>query len=53
MLTGKGVTAWQHALADLAPAAPSPGPLPASNPLPGGLAAELVNALAALALTGT
>jgi hypothetical protein len=56
VLTGKGVTAWRHALAGLAPAAPaaSPaGPLPAScaPALPAGLAAELVNALAAIALT--
>jgi hypothetical protein len=58
VLTGKGVTAWRHALAGLAPAArvtpaaPAAGPPPASPALPAGLAAELINALAALTLTG-
>ena len=58
MLTGKGVTAWRHALAGLAPAtsttpAAPAGLLPATCPpaLPSGLAAELINVLAALALT--
>ncbi len=55
VLAGKGVTAWRDALASLAPAVPSPspaGPLPAGSapPLPAGLAAELVSALAGLAL---
>ena len=54
-----GVTAWQHALAGLAPAAQDT-PAPPSQPpgthpgraagLPGPLAAELVSALAAVAL---
>ena len=52
VLAAKGVTAWQRALASLAPAAPPAGPAPAGSPvpLPPGLAAELVSALAALAL---
>jgi hypothetical protein len=55
VLAGKGVIAWRHALASLAPAVPAPsltGPLPADSapPLPAGLAAELVSALAGLAL---
>ncbi len=55
VLAGKGVIAWRHALASLAPAVPAPspaGPLPAGSapPLPAGLAAELVSALAGLAL---
>jgi hypothetical protein len=58
VLAGKGVTAWRHALAGLAPATsttpaePQAGPQPAPA-LPAGRAAELINALAALALTGT
>jgi hypothetical protein len=59
VLAGKGVTAWQRALASLAPATPaapaaSPArPQPASGaPLPAGLAAELISVLAALALPG-
>ena len=58
MLAGKGVTAWQRTLASLAPPArtsparpPAPGGRPA--PLPASLAAELISALAAAALTGT
>jgi hypothetical protein len=53
VLAGKGVTAWQHALAGLAPAPAGP-PAPAGKalPLPAGLAAELVSALAAVALAG-
>jgi len=60
VLTGKGVTAWRHALAGLAPVPPAAlaaapaGPLPASccaPALPAGLAAELVSILAAMALT--
>lgn len=52
MLAGKGVTAWHRALASLAPAASRPGPLPerTASPLPAGLAAELIGALAAMAL---
>jgi hypothetical protein len=54
VLTGRGVTAWRHALAGLAPApaAPPAGPPPAPA-LPAALAAELINVLAAMALTGT
>jgi hypothetical protein len=59
VLAGKGVTAWQRALASLAPACPatpaaSPArPQPASGaPLPACLAAELISVLAALALPG-
>jgi hypothetical protein len=50
VLAGKGVTAWRRALASLVPAArrPAPGGRPA--PLPAGLAAELISALAAVAL---
>jgi hypothetical protein len=54
VLAGKGVTAWQRALAGLVPAArttaASPAPAGQTAPLPAGLAAELVSALAALAL---
>jgi hypothetical protein len=63
VLAGKGVTAWQRALASLAPAArPAPArPAPAGPPAPGSpaaplpasLAAELISALAAVALAGT
>jgi hypothetical protein len=57
VLAGKGVTAWQRTLASLAPAArPAPAcpPSPASKtfPLPAGVAAELVSALAAVTLAG-
>jgi hypothetical protein len=53
VLAAKGVIAWQRALASLAPPAPTAWAAPASNPapLPAGLSAELINALAALALT--
>src|SRR6516165_2189245 len=62
VLTGKGVTAWQHALASLAPdtvpARPATSPSPPASPqaaampaLPARLAAELIHALAGLALT--
>jgi hypothetical protein len=57
VLTGKGVTAWRHALAGLAPAGPAapaarpPGPQPAQAAgLPAPVAAELINVLAAVAL---
>ncbi len=55
MLTGKGVAAWRRTLAGLAPVTPAAGPLPAGGApaLAGGLAAELINVLAALTLTGT
>ena len=58
VLAGKGVTAWQRALAS--PAAPQPpsgrppGAAPAHPPaLPAPVAAELISALAAVALAGT
>jgi hypothetical protein len=59
MLTGKGVTAWRHALAGLtparagtaAPACQPPGTSPAhAGGLPAPVAAELINVLAAVAL---
>jgi hypothetical protein len=54
VLAGKGVIAWQRTLAGLVPAAratPAAAPAPAGQaPLPAGLAAELVSALAGLAL---
>jgi hypothetical protein len=58
VLAGKGVIAWQRALASLAPAArPAPAcpPAPAGKalPLPAGLAAELISALAAVTLAGS
>jgi hypothetical protein len=61
VLTRGGVTAWRQALADLAPAgqgtAPPacepPGTHPAPPALPAPVAAELINALAAVALAGT
>ena len=62
VLTGKGVTAWRHALAGLAPAGskhggtgprpPGTQPAPAAG-LPAPVAAELISALAAVALAGT
>ena len=62
VLAGKGVTAWRHALASVAPAAaparPATSPSPPASPqaaapaLPARLAAELIHALAGLALTG-
>ena len=54
MLASKGVTAWQHALAGLAPAATgraAPAARPAEIPAP--VAAELISALAAVALAGS
>ena len=62
MLTSKGVTAWRHALASLTPTGPGmaaparqpPGTPPAqAASLPAPVAAELVSALAAVALAGT
>ncbi len=59
VLTGKGVTAWQRALASLtvpppAPPGHRPGAAPAHpTALPAPLAAELISALAAVALAGT
>jgi hypothetical protein len=55
--TRRGVIAWRTALtriAVLAPVAPAPASAPvAVTALPGRLTAELVDALAGLALTGT
>ncbi len=59
VLTGKGVTAWQRALASLAVPQPAPsGQLPGTAPaqtagLPAPVAAELISALATVALAGT
>jgi hypothetical protein len=57
VLTGKGVTAWQRALASLAVPQPAPGARPpgtAQAPaLPVPVAAELISVLAAVALAGT
>jgi hypothetical protein len=58
VLTGKGVTAWQRALASLAIPQPAPpAPLTAvpgqAGTLPVPMAAELISALAAAALAGT
>ena len=58
MLAGKGVTAWQRALASLAvPQPPSrrpPGAAPAHLPaLPAPVTAELISVLAAVTLAGT
>jgi hypothetical protein len=55
VLAGKGVTAWQRTLASLAvpqPAPPGPAPAPPAR-LPAPVAAELISALAAVALAGT
>jgi hypothetical protein len=59
VLTGRGVTAWRHALASVAPVAmparPAASPSPPASlqaALPARLAAELIHALAGLALTG-
>ena len=52
MLAGKGVTAWQRTLASLVPAARA-APAGRPDPLPPGLAAELISVLAAVALAGT
>jgi hypothetical protein len=58
VLTGKGVTAWQRALASLTIPQPAPpAPLTAvpgqAGTLPVPMAAELISALAAVALAGT
>jgi hypothetical protein len=59
VLAGKGVTAWQRALASLAIPLPAPpGRLPGAAraqtaALPAPVAAELISALAAVALAGT
>jgi hypothetical protein len=50
VLAGKGVTAWQRTVAGLAPAAPSRLAVPASPDPPAGIAADLVSALASLAM---
>lgn len=54
VLTGRGVTGWRHAVADLAadqPVAATP-PSPAAS-LPTTISAQLVDTLAAVALAGT
>jgi hypothetical protein len=62
VLTRRGVTAWRHALAGLAPAGPGtaapacrpPGTRPAQAAgLPAPVAAELISVLAAVALAAT
>jgi hypothetical protein len=57
VLTRRGVTGWRHALATLSPTTRplTPAAAPAATPaaLPGPIAAELVNALAAVALAGS
>jgi len=51
VLAGKGITAWQRALASLVPIpARRPAPGWSQAPPPAGLAAELISALAAVAL---
>jgi hypothetical protein len=50
VLASKGVTAWRHALAGLAPAATGRAAPAAQIPAP--VAAELISALAAVALAG-
>lgn len=62
MLTRQGVTAWHRALTDLDPTPSTAGPIPgaatslaraAAGTVPPRIAAELVNALAAVVLAGT
>jgi hypothetical protein len=59
VLTGKGVTAWRHALAGLTPPASATciarpaRPASCAPAVPAHLAIELINILAALTLTGT
>jgi hypothetical protein len=59
MLAGKGVTAWQRALASMAVPQPAPARwtsrTAAAHPpaLPAPVTAELISALAAVALAGT
>jgi hypothetical protein len=56
VLTRKGVTAWRRALTDLAsdqPTAAAPAAAAPRPSLPAQIAAELINALAAVALAGT
>jgi hypothetical protein len=54
VLTGKGVTAWQRALASLAVPQPAPpGTAPAHPPALPALVTGLISALAAVALAGT
>jgi hypothetical protein len=53
VLTARGVTAWRRAVTSLTPGTPAPRVAGAPRlTLPGQLAAELVNALAAVALAG-
>jgi hypothetical protein len=57
VLTRSGVTAWQRALASLAVPQPAPPMRPGAPAraagLPAPVAAELISALAAVALAGT
>jgi hypothetical protein len=60
VLTGKGVTAWRHALTELSPATPTRRPVPPANTttdrwpaLPAFVTSELIDVLAALALADT
>ncbi len=58
MLAGKGVTAWQRAMASLAAPQAPPGRPPSAAPahppaLPPSVTAELISAPAAVALAGT
>ncbi len=57
VLTRKGVTAWRRAVTDLAGTRPAPTTPPAmtapAGSLPARVSAELVDALAGLALAGT
>ncbi len=54
VLTGRGVTAWRHALAGLAPTATGrAAPTARPTEIPAPVAAELISALAAVALAGT
>jgi hypothetical protein len=54
VLTRQGLTAWTHALAELAPTPTAPTPAATAPPLPcAALTRELVNILAALTLVST
>ena len=53
VLAARGVTAWRHALAALAPVTARTAPAARPAQIPGPVAAELISALAAVALAGT